>query len=45
MLIAMMGGACSACGYRKNYAALELRHVVEGTKAFQLDLRSLTGMS
>jgi len=41
-LIELLGGCCTACGYDKNYAALEFHHKEPGEKAFSLDLRSLS---
>ena len=41
-LIALKGGACSRCGYDRNYAALAFHHKVRETKSFELDLRSLS---
>src|SRR6266850_352698 len=41
-LVALMGGACSRCGYKRNYSALAFHHKVPGTKSFELDLRSLS---
>ena len=41
-LIRIKGKQCEECGYSKNYAALEFHHIVPETKAFQLDLRSLS---
>jgi len=41
-LIELLGGKCSSCGYKKNFAALEFHHKIAGTKAFELDLRSLS---
>ena len=39
-----MGGHCAECGYRRNYAALEFRHVDPAGKPFQLDMRSLANL-
>jgi hypothetical protein len=39
-----MGGRCSVCGYRRNYAALEFHHVDPMQKVFQLDMRSLANL-
>ncbi len=41
-LIEEMGGQCARCGYRANHAALEFHHTEPDSKAFQLDLRSLS---
>lgn len=41
-LVARFGGSCSACGYRKNLAALNWHHRVPSEKSFQLDLRALS---
>ncbi len=38
-LIALLGGACQRCGYRRNAAALTFHHT--GRKAFALDSRHL----
>jgi hypothetical protein len=43
-LIAMLGGECAICGYRRNYSALEFHHVDPADKKFQLDMRSLSNM-
>ena len=43
-LVAMLGGACSRCGYAANLAALEFHHA-SGRKDFQLDMRSLANRS
>jgi predicted HNH restriction endonuclease len=42
VLIDKMGGCCSVCGYKKNYAALEFHHKDPSTKKFNLDSRSLS---
>jgi len=41
-LIRLKGMKCEQCGYGKNFAALEFHHSNPKTKAFQLDLRSLS---
>jgi len=41
-LIKLKGSECGSCGYKKNFAALELHHIDPDTKLFQLDLRSLS---
>ena len=41
-LLALKGGECEACGYKKNSAALEFHHSDPQTKSFQLDLRSIS---
>jgi hypothetical protein len=41
-LIAMLGGRCRRCGYRRNLAALEFHHRQAGERRFPLDLRSLS---
>ena len=41
-LVVIKGNRCARCGYHSNYAALEFHHRDAGTKAFQLDLRSLS---
>jgi hypothetical protein len=38
----MIGGKCSACGYDKNFAALDFHHVDPATKSFTLCSRSHT---
>lgn len=43
LLIKELGGACSRCGYNKNFAALDFHHT--GNKNGQLDLRSLSNHS
>lgn len=40
--ISLLGGCCSKCGYRKNYAVLSFHHVDGSTKKFGLDGRSLS---
>ncbi|MEN8171226.1 MAG: hypothetical protein ABFS08_13470 [Pseudomonadota bacterium] len=42
MLIELNGGRCDACGYDRNYSALEFHHAKPEEKVFQLDLRSLS---
>jgi hypothetical protein len=42
MLVELMGGKCSLCGYGKNYSALEFHHEIPAVKQFPLDLRSLS---
>jgi hypothetical protein len=41
-LIALLGGSCSRCGYRRNHAALEFHHVLPDSKSFDLSTRSLS---
>jgi hypothetical protein len=41
-LIRLKGGQCAACGYDKNFSALEFHHTDPINKTFQLDLRSLS---
>jgi hypothetical protein len=43
-LIGMLGGCCTICGHRRNYAALEFHHVDPAQKTFQLDMRSLANL-
>lgn len=43
-LIGMLGGCCTICGYRRNYAALEFHYVDPAQKTFQLDMRSLANL-
>ncbi len=40
--IALLGGACSVCGYDKNLAALEFNHIDPATKSFGIDMRKLS---
>ena len=40
-LIEALGGKCSVCSYRRNFAALEFHHLEPASKSFQLDMRSL----
>ena len=42
-LIAMLGGECIRCGYKRNYGALEFHHT-DRLKRFQLDMRSLANL-
>lgn len=42
-LIKAKGGACSRCGYNRNYAALCFHH--RNDKSFKLDARSLSNRS
>lgn len=42
LLVKLMGGCCSICGYSKNFAALTFHHLNPKKKSFQLDLRSLS---
>ena len=44
-LVQSMGGYCHRCRYGKNLAALEFHHADPETKAFSLDLRSLSNRS
>jgi len=37
-----LGGCCSVCGYKKNFAALTFHHKNPKKKHFQLDTRSLS---
>lgn len=39
MLIGMLGGKCTRCGYNKNHSALNFHHVDPQTKEFQIDVR------
>ena len=41
-LIQLKGKRCGHCGYGRNHAALEFHHLDWRTKAFPLDLRSLS---
>jgi transposase-like protein len=41
-LIEMSGGACSKCGYKKNYAALTFHHLDPTNKTFTVDSRKLS---
>ena len=41
-LVRMMGRSCGKCGYSGNLAALEFHHSDPASKAFSLDLRSLS---
>lgn len=43
-LIGLLGGHCSVCSYRRNYAALEFHHTDPAQKLFQLDMRSLANL-
>ena len=43
LLINILGGKCSKCGYKKNLASLVFHHVKE--KSFSLDSRSLSNRS
>ena len=45
MLVELLGGACTICGYCKNYAALEFHHEQPELKDFSLDLRALSNRS
>jgi len=38
----LKGGKCSACGYNKNYAALQFHHRNPENKVFNLDARNLS---
>lgn len=44
-LLAEAGGCCTACGYRKNLAALAWHHTNPARKAFSLDVRSMSNRS
>ena len=41
-LVNLLGGCCSVCGYKKNYAALEFHHNDPTKKKFNLDSRKLS---
>jgi hypothetical protein len=41
-LIHLKGAKCELCGYRTNYAALQLHHPNPLAKKFQLDIRALS---
>ncbi|BAU46751.1 putative HNH endonuclease 2 [Sulfurifustis variabilis] len=41
-MIRMKGARCARCGYKDNYAALQLHHPDPSAKDFQLDLRTLS---
>lgn len=41
MIVNMMGGKCSRCGYKKNLAVLTLHHTDPSFKERSLDARSL----
>jgi hypothetical protein len=43
-LVSLLGGQCHACGYKRNYAALEFHHADPTEKLFQLDMRSLANL-
>ena len=45
LLIEEKGGACSACGYNKNMAALCFHHIDPSIKEMKLDSRSLANTS
>jgi hypothetical protein len=42
LLVKRLGGCCSICGYKKNFAALTFHHKNRKKKSFQLDMRSLS---
>ncbi len=44
-LIEMLGGGCSACGYKNNLAALEFHHEDPNLKDDKLDMRTLANRS
>jgi len=44
-LIDMLGGACSKCGYNRNYAALCFHHKDESTKEFKITIRECSNHS
>lgn len=41
-LVAMKGGECELCGYRKNLSSLAFHHLNESTKLFTLDIRNIS---
>lgn len=41
-LVNLLGGCCSSCGYKKNYAALEFHHIDPNKKEFNIDSRKLS---
>lgn len=41
-LIKMSGGCCEACGYNKNYSALQFHHLDPSNKTFNIDARMLS---
>lgn len=41
-LVAIAGGNCVRCGYRRNLAALAWHHLDPSAKSFNLDLRALS---
>jgi hypothetical protein len=43
--VAIAGGGCVRCGYRRNLAALTWHHVDPSTKLFNLDVRALSNRS
>ena len=45
LLVQMLGGKCTLCGYNSNYSALEFHHRRPAEKEFPLDLRSLSNRS
>ncbi len=44
-LINEAGGCCTACGYRRNFAALTWHHQDPSLKAFALDVRCMSNRS
>lgn len=42
ILVEMLGGECSVCGYKKNLAALNFHHTEAGHKELGLDARQLS---
>lgn len=42
LCVKKLGGCCSICGYKKNFAALTFHHKNPKKKHFQLDTRSLS---
>jgi len=42
LCVKKLGGCCSICGYKKNFAALTFHHKYPTKKHFQLDTRSLS---
>jgi 5-methylcytosine-specific restriction endonuclease McrA len=39
------GGACSLCGYKKNYASLVFHHINPKEKSFGIDMRKFSNYS
>ncbi|MGQ4660435.1 hypothetical protein [Lysobacter sp. F6437] len=44
-LIDEAGGCCTACGYKRNFAALTWHHRDPAAKAFALDVRAMSNRS